>query len=270
MIVAPLNITCFEYRRRLEGGATRPLLVEAADESGNEYSIVLKPRHPDVRGGHFEGTSLACELICAILARASGLAVPNYFIVDVPEALPEAVPDEAVRRLLRSNIGPNFGLLYHEGVTTWQPEKATNSTEGLLQSMEDVLTFDATVINGDRKQNKPNVLWDGSQLLLIDHSNAVPVHLWDEETLLSSPLLPENEVRQHCTFGRLTGHNRQYKTIIESWQDCIEAEDFERIRSLIPDSWERNTGDLDKVFSFLQGRSSRFDDVSADLRRIVQ
>jgi hypothetical protein len=124
MWTLPLNLKCFEYRRRLDGGVTRPLLVAAEDNKGKEYQVVLKLRHPDVRGGHYEGTSLARELICSMVARAIGLPVPDYAIVELSDALlnPYSIGDEKLRRLLGENIGLNFGSVYEESARKWQPE----------------------------------------------------------------------------------------------------------------------------------------------------
>ncbi len=273
MLMPPLKLTCFEYRRRLDGGVTRPLLMAAVDNSGKEYQVVLKVRQPDVRDGHFEATSLACELICAMLARAGGLAVPDYAIVEVPAALlqyPQAVPDERVRHLLKANLGPNFGTIYHEAAHTWHPSRAALITTELLGVLTDVLTFDATVINGDRTGTKPNLLWNGKQALLIDHSYALPIHTADEATLASSPLFPESSVRAHCTFDILTGRGSAFDRLLTTWQAAVSDGDLQQLRGVIPASWERRTGDLDKIFRFLMARPARFADIHTDLKRIVQ
>ncbi len=273
MLTPPLKLTCFEYRRRLEGGVTRPLLMAAADETGKEHQVVLKVRRPDVRDGHFEGTSLACELICSILARAIGLAVPDYAIVEVPAVLlqyPQAVPDEKVRQLLKANIGPNFGSSYQEAAFSWSPSSAAQITTELIGFLADVLTFDAAVLNGDRTGAKPNLLWNGKQPLLIDHSYALPIHTADEATLVSSPLFPESHVRAHCAFNTLSGRGSEFKSLIEMWQALISDGDLRQLRALIPSTWEKRVGDLDKIFRFLSARPTRFADIQTDLKRIVQ
>lgn len=269
MITPPGRLTCFEFRRRLDGGITRPLLMTAADDAGNEHAVVLKLRHPDVRDGHYHGTSLACEMICSILARAIGLIVPDYFIVEIPRELLNALPDETLRRLLRDNIGANFGSAYQEGVTTWRPQHISNFLSEWLETMQNVLIFDSAIINGDRKINKPNIIWDGVKMLLIDHSIALPVHLWDDAIVATSPLFPEDQVRQHCTFNPLCGHNQQFNNLLEFWQSHISERELLAIRAVLPSNWERNAGDIDKIFGFLQARVARFAEVSTDLRRIV-
>ncbi len=273
MLIAPLKLTCFEYRRRLEGGVTKPLLMAAVDDAGKEHQVVLKVRQPDVRDGHFEGTSLACELICAMLARAIGLDVPDYAIVEVPAALlqyPQAVPDERVRRLLKANLGPNFGTIYQEAAHSWHPSRAALLTTELLSLLANVLTFDATVINGDRTGAKPNLLWNGKQVLLIDHSYALPIHTADEATLAASPLFPESKVRAHCTFDILSGKGSGFARLLASWQAMVSDSDLQQLRALIPATWEKRAGDLDRIFRFLAARPARFVDIQTDLKRIVQ
>src|SRR5262245_33379622 len=130
----------------MAGGLTRPLLMAAMDEAGNERKVVLKVVHPDVPEGHYEGTSLACELICSALARTLGVTVPDFAIVEVPAELPPSVQNRRARDLLAANVGENFGSEYHEGYARWNPLDRPSS-EVLIEALEDVLSFDAAVIN---------------------------------------------------------------------------------------------------------------------------
>ena len=107
--LSPMRLKVIEFQRYLSGGVTRPLLVVAVDEYGQMHTIVLKLRHPDSETGHFEETSLACELVCSVIARSLDLPVPDYAIVEVPRAFPQNVEAESARKLLQRNIGSNFG-----------------------------------------------------------------------------------------------------------------------------------------------------------------
>lgn len=244
MLQAPPRLTCVEYRRRLtHGSRTRPLVVLAVDEAGADWEVVLKPRLPDCRDGHFEGTSLACELYCSMLARASELFVPDYAVVEVDEELPETVTDPEVRALLRRNVGPNFGCRYLEGYTSWVPG-AGRGSPALSDALEDVLAFDATVINGDRQARKSNLLWNGERFALIDHSYALLAHGWDDETLATSPLFPEEHVREHCSFSAVEGQGRACTGMLGRWRGSVSAEDLDLLRSVTPPSWEARGGGL--------------------------
>src|SRR6266404_6186492 len=157
MLRAPMCLECIEYRDRLPGGVTKPMLVVARDQAGALYTMVLKVKHPASQDGHFGPTSLACELICSVLCRALELNVPDYAIIEVPRSFPQRVRPETERRLLQSNVGSNFGTLYHEGKMRVQRDDLIKSSEMLRGLLEDVIAFDATVMNGDRKSSNSNL-----------------------------------------------------------------------------------------------------------------
>src|SRR4051794_13421541 len=90
----PRHVVAFEYRSRMRAGKSRPLLVVGMDDDEQRYRLVLKLRRPESPQGHRGPTSLACELICAALARRLGLPVPDYAVVRVTAELAGAVQDD--------------------------------------------------------------------------------------------------------------------------------------------------------------------------------
>jgi len=267
--LSPLQLTCIELRGPLEGGQTKPRTAIAVDDKGNEYHIVLKLRNPDSRHGrgHFGATSLVCELVCSVLAQALGLPVPKYAVVAVTEPLAAAQP-LAEQRLLGKNLGPNFGCEFREGFELWHQQFSTNDSS-LLATLEATLTFDATVFNGDRNVEKPNLLVRGSDLLLIDHSLALPCHLWPPEAVTSATLLPEEHVRKHAAYGALNRRGRQYVTFLDAWASKLDDEFLDELRSIIPAEWQGGNA-ADTIFTFLSTRNRHHDDITTDLQRIVQ
>lgn len=263
----PLRLTAFEFRKRLEGGLSRPPLVVAVADDGAEYRVVLKVRHPDNRSmPHFGGTSLACELVCAVLARAIGLQVPDYAIVDVPRHFAESIPDTGIQRLLCANAGANFGSIYLQASGEWRPTDRVDQTD-MLDSLEDVLAFDAAVINGDRKARKPNLLQRGRTFYLIDHSLAVPVHTGEAPPDF---LFPEEEVRQHCVHDALFNRGKPFCKLFRHWITTIPEQDWVTLRSWIPADWEERGDEVERVLGFLQRRAKHLEIIANDLRRVVR
>jgi hypothetical protein len=269
MLEAPPTLVCFEYRKHLKDGVTKPLLVAARDADGRAVEVVLKVRAPRTRYGHFGATSLACELICAVLARSVDLSVPDYYIVEIPRSLPQHVPQESARKLLEANKGLNFGTLYITDSMSWNPSLAKSGSAS-PEGLEDVLTFDATVINGDRRDDNPNLLWNGHDFTLIDHSCALPMQKWSDQQIAESPLFPETNTRQHCAYSSLAGRSIPFIDLLSRWAGKIDGSELRILRSFIPDTWEEKSGDLDRIFRFLGTRPARFDEIQTELRRIVQ
>lgn len=269
-LIQPSRLTCVEVRQPLPGGTSRPLLAAAVDDRGHTRRIVLKLRHPLVDSGHphFGGTSLACELICAVIARAVGLSVPDYFIVELAPGLAQAMPHRNLQDLLQRNAGEHFGSLFLEGIAEGPPGRGAPITA--REMLEDVLSFDGTVINGDRSAAKPNLLRQGDRLFVIDHALALPVHRWSEPQIDGSPLLPEEKVRDHCSFVVLAGDGRTYRRLLSRWSSEMTELEWAQLRGMIPASWEQHPGDLDRIFRFLQNRGRRSAAISADLMRVTR
>jgi hypothetical protein len=258
-IVPPLRLKAFEYRKRLEGGRSRPMLVACLDDEGDEHQVVLKLREVPISGCSFGPASLACEMVCSILARMAGLSVPDYAIVRVDdrEGFIRSVPDREARQELGRSLGENFGSKYLEDHANYVPALAVGSVGRM--KLEGVLAFDAYVLNNDRKVSNPNLLVRGDSVVLIDHSLGFP-HIaspgvadpWNQ-------WLPDESVREHCTYSQLRGNDPRFEAFINFLNDELTDDDCRAILDLVPDSWQRHGGrDKDSILRYLLRRSVPF------------
>jgi hypothetical protein len=267
----PLRLVAFEYRGRTGSGQTRPLRCVARNAAGDALQIVLKVREPGATGGHHGGTSLACELIMAVLARALGLSVPDFAIVEVGPIFAGGISDPAASALLLANCGPNFATkLMTRGIRGWDPDcRSTSAT--LRHALDGVLSFDATVINGDRKRPNPNLLWDGADTVaMIDHGLACPVHDWPDADIAASPVMPDGLVQAHAGYAFLKGAGCQFNHVSGNWSATMTDARWDELRAMIPSNWEERPGDLDRIFRFLKERPGKFLEVGTSLRRVLQ
>ena len=272
-IIEPVRLLAFEYRGRMKGGRTQPLLIACSDDSGNETQVVLKVRSGTVEEGSFGPCSLACELVCSVLARAAGLTVPDYAIVEIEEDFVQGVPDRRDRERLLENLGENFGSVYQEDCARFHPGRRLDY-EGQCE-LESILAFDDYVLNNDRQASNPNLLIRGDNLYLIDHSLCFP-HLvspgvrepWNE-------FLPESSIRSHCTYASLKLKEPAFQVFSDFIANELKDADIHLILSLVPDRWQRPEtltghkepqvggvdhlkGDKENILQYLLKRSSRF------------
>lgn len=270
--LCPLRLTCFEYRGRIGSGMTDSHYATARTTEGRSVEVILKLREPGppISQGHYGGTSLACELIFAVFARALGLNVPDYGIVQIGSIFANGVRDDNVRNLLVRNLGPNFASVrLRPSPGKWNPSHPTPNAE-LRAALEAVLCFDAAVLNGDRKARNPNLLWDGRDTVhVIDHGLACPIYL-SPAHLPGNPLFPDPEICAHSAFNYLHGNSRRYEALLNGWATVANTHFWRALEGVIPPQWERQAGDLRSIFDFLVGRNPRFPDISAQLRRLVQ
>ena len=157
------TVTATRYVTPFREGGSLPGLMEA-DDLG---SYVVKY----VGAGQGRKT-LVAEIVCAGLARAVGLRVPELVLVDVDPELGRSEPDEEVQDLLRASGGLNLGMDFLPGSLGFDPLAHRIGPE----EASTVVWFDALVGNVDRSWRNPNMLMWHRQLWLIDHGACLTFH----------------------------------------------------------------------------------------------
>lgn len=157
MPIQPLQIE--EIIERSEQGMTKPFLCRCED--GNLYYV---------KGNGAGRHSLLCEWLAGHLAKAFGLPIPPFAVMQAPRELVELFPEG-------SELG--FGLAFGSRVVAHTQELAEPHL-GEIPALQrrDVLVFDWWTHNTDRTLTQlggnPNLLWDTEtdKLVVIDHNAA--------------------------------------------------------------------------------------------------
>ena len=157
------TVTATRYVTPLREGGSLPGLMEA-DDLG---TYVVKY----VGAGQGRKT-LVAEIVCAGIARALGLRVPELVLVEVDPELGRSEPDEEVQDLLKASGGLNLGMDFLPGSLGFDPLAHVVPAEEAAK----VLWFDALVGNVDRSWRNPNLLMWHRDLWLIDHGATLVFH----------------------------------------------------------------------------------------------
>ena len=151
------------------GGTTKPLNIIALDERGNPSKYIMKVFTQ--RQIH-QGISVAKEIICSELAKQFDLICPSYGIINF--AHDEFIDIYDIERLNSLDLGHKFCSKFVEQSAIFNP-LVTNS---FLKDYEvaNIFAFDFLVYNIDRGgvRNKPNLLINDANLILIDHELTFP------------------------------------------------------------------------------------------------
>ncbi len=156
-----MSVQIVEILGRANQGVTRPFRCR-----GEDGAIYYVKGHGATRH------SLIAEYVCGHLARDFGLPVPDFEVVEVPEALVTWANIEDVGDL---GAGPAFGS---RALPYTQELSVTHVPRVAVPLRRDILVFDWWVRNADRtlseKGGNPNLLWDqeASKLAVIDHNQA--------------------------------------------------------------------------------------------------
>jgi hypothetical protein len=157
------RVQATRYVTPLREGGSLPAVMEA-DDLG---TYVVK-----FRGAGQGPKALVAEVICAGLARACGLPVPDLVTVELDPSLAPGEPDQEIQDLLRASDGLNLGVDFLPGALDFETGAAT--VEPVLAGR--IMWFDAVVSNADRSWRNPNMLLWHRQLYLIDHGAALIFH----------------------------------------------------------------------------------------------
>jgi hypothetical protein len=156
-----MPIQIVEILGRSIQGVTRPFQCRC--ENGDMYYV---------KGHGAERRSLIAEYVCGRMARAFGLPIADFEIVDVPR---ELIAWGNATDLHDLGAGLAFGS---KALPHVQEFSISHLQSVPLQLRKDLVLFDWWVHNADRTLSalggNPNLLWDqvASKLAVIDHNQA--------------------------------------------------------------------------------------------------
>jgi hypothetical protein len=171
-----------------------------ADRRGSSLPVVVEtvngPLFTKLRGAAQGTPPLVAEIIVAEIARALGLHVPAWCIVDIPVGVPSDDPNDELRALLDHSAGENVGFEFLEAARDVQATEALSLDPEFAAR---VLWLDMLVQNLDRTARNPNLMVRRGRYWLIDHGVALPFHHDWSGVTEASPARPY-DVERHL-FG---------------------------------------------------------------------
>ena len=167
-MITPPTLTATTFLKQFPTGRTKPCVFECVDHDGapaGDYVVKL--------WANMEVPAVASmsEMVGALLAEELGLNVPAPAFIEIDPALADVVQELDVRQSVRGSAGINFGSAYKSGgYSAWQPGRRV--PDGMHKQAFEVFAFDALIDNPDRRREKPNLLENGEEVVVIDHELA--------------------------------------------------------------------------------------------------
>jgi hypothetical protein len=246
----------------LPSGATRPCVFSCEDEEGQpcgEYVVKLRA---DVRGG---ATGLLFEFLAAQLAAHFGIAMPTPAHVELSDDVAAAIPDQSIARRIAKSAGLNFGTRFMSGgYVTWPVDDPVPVV--LRQTAVEILAFDAVIDNADRRREKPNLLWKGDELLVIDHEMAFAF-----TRLIGQPHRPfEGNATDFLREHPLRAGLRRTEVDLDRFTGELEALSGGAIEGLCHAAPpEFGTEHMDRIVGWLKQATESADQLVAAIRRLL-
>jgi hypothetical protein len=230
-----------------EGGSSKPLLITAIDQSQVPKQYVMKLFKTNNIEQNY---SVAKEIFVNELAKEFDLSVPDYAIIKIDhKILSEFFSEEEIERL---DKGYKFCSEFMAQYVIFNPLVSLTFIKDY--DIENLFCFDNLVLNVDRggARDKPNLLINDSDILLIDHELTLPfIHNGFENT-------------NYYNYLRTYQHdNHIVKKHLKSLRqkDNLFTEFFESLRFLNVnkfnhlfdefDNYEIQYGSRDSIFAYL-------------------
>ncbi|MBF0506281.1 MAG: hypothetical protein HQL09_05545 [Nitrospirae bacterium] len=247
----------------LSSGRTKPCIFFCEDETGErngEYVVKLKA------GLETGVNGLAAELIASQLARFLDIPTPEAAIIKLDAVIAEVIPDTDLALRIRSSSGLNFGSkVITGGFDTWPVSKAIPSSLKTLAA--EIFAFDAMIQNPDRRAEKPNILWKGDELFVIDHEMSM-MFIYD---ILPTPnpwqISNLRFVNGHLFYNALKGQSLN----LDRFAGALELLDDNTLETMItnvPEEWR--SANIAKITTHLSEIAHHSNNFVDEVRRSLQ
>ena len=153
-----------------QSGHTRPWVVLANTPTGLQSFVVKLYTTAQIQ----QYNSVTSEVICNALASEFDLNIPKAAFIDIPDALLINKSPEWQQLYNNADIRLKFATAQLSDVTSAIPSLSKTYYSKRI-SLDTLYAFDNLIRNGDRGQQKTNLLV-GKKAWLIDHEFALQAH----------------------------------------------------------------------------------------------
>lgn len=263
MIELP-RLIAVRFEQELPSGTTKPCVFACEDSEGNGAGeFVLKFRSEGHGGGP---TGLLFEFIAAHIAALLEIPMPVPALIELDAALGDITPQPTIAQRISASVGLNFGTRYlTPGHITWVANDPVPLS--LREVASEVMAFDALIDNADRRRDKPNLLWKGDALYVIDHELAFAFArtvLWKPQSWTARRL---SFLRDHPLYAGLRGQTIDLRAFVGGLES-LDDNEIERICESVPP--EFGTTYLDRIAEHLRDARNHVTDLAEAVRRILR
>lgn len=229
------NVIATTYMDVCGTGRNRPCRFSCVNSDNISADYIVK-FHGSI------GPRIICEFVGSILAKTLGFNTPGIAIVHSDLRLAGVIPDAEARENFKKKSGPHFGSLdLGIGMSVMNPGYSLRGRA--LEQAVDIFAFDMLIQNTDRSggggAGKPNILFKGDDLFLIDHELAFsfinvlfPKEPWE--------LRKEGLAERHLFYTQVKKHSTNnvvlFDRIIQSFSG-IRLDDIQEALNALPSEW---------------------------------
>lgn len=241
------------------------MLLGAERSTGELVDVVAK-----FPGGGLTKPGLIREAIGAMLAGDLGIGTPEPYVVHAGPAFIDSLRQSntaaAVRIAEGSGIG--YGSTHLTmGFQTWP--SARHLEPEMLPAAAEILAFDCWFQNSDRRQENPNLLFNGTNFAVIDHELAF---LYEGVLFWKPPWVHDGAtgmVERHLFGSSLKGTAPSLDRITAALKS-IGDERLSAYAEAVPPEWIEDGAALDKTLDFVREVRDNADAAAQEVLRALK
>jgi hypothetical protein len=221
-----------EFVRLIGNGKTRPALL-VSEHDGGAIEVVGKL----AAGCEQAETSLAMEVISALLAGDLGVPIPEPFLLELDPAFVDVIPDAGWADMARKGPSVAFGSkLLPSAYAAWV--SGTVPVGQMTDAAANILLFDAVIENPDRRAANPNCLVRGEEIRVFDHELAFPpLLIGAPKPWVLGALQFMEQPGMHIFRDALHRRTIDWQPITARWQGLSDAQ-LDDYESVLPVEWD--------------------------------
>lgn len=267
-----MNVTDPEYRlpiiqplrfnEHFTSSANKPLLITGVDtQTGEKGDYVVKFRASE----RMSSEASMRELIAAFIAKQIEIPIVEPVIVDVDAEFVELLKRKDVWSVANKSIGYNYGSTYVSEMSTLVIDQPLSPAQ--LEHAQQIVAFDVFIQNSDRTNNKPNMLTNGKEIVILDHEIAFGF-VFD---LFPNPqpwLIREADmqwINNHCLLKKVQGKSFEWQAFGEKL-DRLDGNFWATALAHIPEEWRSEQ--FDTIRGFLSQICEHRDDFINELKKV--
>lgn len=251
------------FNSNFRESANQPLLISGVDmEASEKGDFVVK----FVNAPRMSQEASMRELLASFIAMEMNIPVVEPVIIEITAEFVDLLKGNTAWAVGSRSLGYNYGSGYIRGYSTLILSKTL--TEYQIPLAQDALAFDIFIQNPDRTVEKPNLLTDGRDLVILDHELAfgfifvpfITANIWEmrEEH--------KDWISRHCLLPLLKGKPYDYDAFAAKFNNLNE--DFwGKASQLIPKEWL--TDQFDGIKNILTGIIVNREKFIAELKKIM-
>jgi hypothetical protein len=219
--------------RDLNTGSTEPIIIRGICKKTHiksDYVVKFK------NGPRMSNQSLCNELVASFIGMELGLNVAESAIVEINEDFVETLKGKKGHSNALKSIGLNFGCKYVEGVSTFLNNQ--NLTPGQYSNAQHIFSFDIFISNVDRRIDKPNMLTDGENILIIDHELAFSFIYEIFQNPTPWLIRPDDMtwISNHFFYSKLRGNEHNFDIFVDKLT-TLDDVFWDKLFHFVPDDW---------------------------------